>query len=250
MNMYSDLAPFYDSLNGEVDFEKWADYFEHQFKTYGKISIREVLDLGCGTGRMTFTLHKRGYDMVGLDLCEEMLAIAYENATNVKDGNKILWLCQDMTDFELYGTVDAVVSCLDCLNHLPDIASLRKCLLLVHNYLVPNGLFLFDMNTPYKFREVYGNNAYILEDEGVVCAWQNETEGNKTTFYINLFCEDIDGKYIRFDSEQTETCYTYDQLTALFRETGFALECVHADIHETPVTETAERWHFTLRCLK
>jgi len=250
MNMYSDLAPFYDSLNGDVDLEKWANYFENQMKKQGRIPFREILDLGCGTGRMTTLLHCRGYDMVGLDLCEEMLAIAHENALSVKDGQNILWLCQDMTDFELYGTVDATVSCLDCLNHLPDMEALRKCLLTVHNYLVPDGLFMFDVNTPYKFQEIYGNNAYILEDEGVVCAWQNETEDRQTTFYISLFREEEDGRYTRFDSEQTETCFFYDELLRLFEETGFALETVHADVEGSPITPESERWFFTLRCLK
>ena len=250
MNMYSDLAPFYDALNGEVDFKKWADYVEKQIKKHGRTPAREMLDLGCGTGRMTFEMHKRGYDMVGLDICEEMLAIAYENACEVKDGNKILWLCQDMTEFELYGTVDVVVSCLDCLNHLSSEDELRKCLLLVHNYLIPNGLFIFDMNTPYKFQNVYGNNAYVLEEEGVLCAWQNETEGDKTTFYISLFAEGEDGLYTRCDSEQTETAFAYEQLMKIFEETGFEFLAVHSNVEEGSVTDKALRWHFVLRCVK
>ena len=250
MNMYSDLAPFYDALNGEFDFKKWADYIEKQMKKYGRTPIREMLDLGCGTGRMTFEMHKRGYDMVGLDNCEEMLAIAYENASEVENGNKILWLCQDMTEFELYGTVDVVVSCLDCLNHLSSEDELRKCLLLVHNYLVPNGLFVFDMNTPYKFKNVYANNAYVLEEEGVLCAWQNETKDDKTTFYISLFAEGEDGLYSRLDSDQTETSFAYEQLLQLFMETGFEFLAVHSDIQEGAVTDETLRWHFVLRCVK
>ena len=250
MNMYSDLAPFYDKLNGEVDFKKWADYFEKQMKKYGRISFHEVLDLGCGTGRMTLELHRRGYDMVGLDLCEEMLSVALESALNEKNGQNILWLAQNMTNFELYGTVDATVSCLDGLNHLDNLDALRNCLSTVHNYLVPNGLFMFDVNTPYKFQNVYGNNAYILEDEGILCAWQNITEDSHTTFCISLFAEEEDGCYSRYDSEQTETCFAYDELIALFQESGFALESVHSDLEGNPITENCERWYFTLRCIK
>ena len=96
-----------------------------------------------------------------------------------------------MTDFELYGTVDVTISCLDCLNHLPDLEALRRCFTLVHNYLVPDGLFIFDMNTPYKFYHIYGNNSYILEDENVLCAWQNEfdEQTKKCTFFISLFAK-------------------------------------------------------------
>ena len=249
MNMYSDLAPFYDSLNGDVDLEKWANYFENQMKKQGRIPFREILDLGCGTGRMTTLLHSRGYDMVGLDLCEEMLAIAHENALSVKDGQNILWLCQDMTDFELYGTVDATVSCLDCLNHLPDVEALRKCLLIVHNYLVPDGLFMFDVNTPYKFKTTYADRDYILEDDGVMCCWRNRLnkKGDVVTFYLTVYEENEDGTWERTDGEERERAYGMRSVRNALEACGLELVNVSAGYDFEVPGDTCERWYITAR---
>ena len=135
-----------------------------------------VLDLGCGTGRMTAELAARGYDMTGVDASAEMLAKAYERVS--KTGQKgVLLLEQDMCGFELYGTVGAVVSTLDCINYLTEDGDLEACFATVHNYLDPDGLFFFDVNTPYKFEHIYGDNSYIFDEETssglIYCGWQN-----------------------------------------------------------------------------
>ena len=137
--IYDLLAPFYDRFNGDIDYAKWADFIESVIKkeyTEGTPSL--VLDLGCGTGSMTLELAKRGYDMTGIDYSPEMLDIARGRGEECGLSDKMLWLCQDMRGFELYGTVDVTVSCLDALNHLVARGDLDKCLSLVHNYLIPN----------------------------------------------------------------------------------------------------------------
>ena len=117
-SIYSLLAPFYDAINGSVDYEKWADFYVSEFRRYEKTKTSLVLDLGCGTGSMTLALARRGYDMTGVDNCPEMLDAAQKRSMREGFYGKILYLCQDMTAFELYGTVDAVVCCLDGMNHL------------------------------------------------------------------------------------------------------------------------------------
>ena len=250
-NIYADLAPFYDALNGDIDREKWAEYIINQCIKYGRTEIKELLDLGCGTGTMTLLFAAHGYDMVGLDSSPDMLSEAQRKAFET-DNTDILWTCQSMTDFELYGTVDATISCLDCLNHLENTEELRRCFALVHNYLVPNGLFIFDMNTPYKFKEIYGDNAYILEDKNVLCAWQNEYDETtqKCTFFISLFEKTKGNQYARFDSEQVESCFSLSELKEIWESEGFVLEALHGDIDETPISDTTERWHFVLRAIK
>ena len=250
-NIYTLLAPFYDAMNGDVDYEGWADFYERELRRYEKEKTSLVLDLGCGTGSMTKALAHRGYDMTGVDYSPEMLDIARQRAE--KEGlDNILWLCQDMTEFELYGTVEAVVSSLDCINHITEKASLSQCFSLVHNYLSPGGLFLFDVNSPYKFETVYGDRAYLLEDENAFCAWQNcyRKRSGLCDFYITLFEKQSDGSYLRREEFQREKMYTEKTLRKLLSATGFEVLSVSGGLDGHVPTATDERLYFTARCIK
>lgn len=251
-NMYSSLAPFYDMLNGDLDYRAWADFLEENFRRYYPDKVESVLDLACGTGRMTEELCRRGYDMIGVDRSTDMLSVARQNAEEKGMTEKILYLCQDMCDFELYGTVEAVVCCLDSVNHVLDRRDLSRCFHWVHNYLVPDGLFIFDINTPYKFENIYADNAYVLEDEGVLCAWQNHYRKSSRLcdFYISLFTENEDGSYEREDTRQTERVYTLRSLEKLLAENGLALLSVVSDFTFAPANETTERYYITARAVK
>ena len=245
---YGAIAEIYDRLNAEIDYNAWAAFAERHFDRYLPARPSLVLDLACGTGSMTVALAERGYDMIGVDGSEEMLSVAYERSA----GKSILYLLQDMRCFELYGTVGAVTCCLDSLNYLTDDGDLEECFATVHNYLEPDGLFLFDVNTPYKFEKVYGDNAYVLEDEGTYCGWQNEYDADShlCRFYLSVFREDGEGRYVREDEEQTERCYSMDEIREALFQTGFELLSVSADYNFTAPSETAERWYFAARCKK
>ncbi|MBR2025009.1 MAG: class I SAM-dependent methyltransferase [Clostridia bacterium] len=251
MKQYSFLAGVYDLLNSDYDYGKYADFLDSEIKANEKVNSTLVLDLACGTGKITFALRDRGYDMTGIDLSEEMLSVAkdicYEG--NITD---ILWLCQDMRDFELYGTVDACVCCLDSINYLTKISDVKKCFSLVHNYLIPDGVFIFDINTPFRFENVYGNNDYVLEDEGSLLAWHNEySEKSKICkFYLSIFEENDDGLYERSDEIQTEKCYSMKQITSALKECGFELIKVFGDLDKNDATDTDEKWYFVARCIK
>ena len=161
---YGAIARVYDKFNREeINYSAWADFIEKIFDRFSPHKPELVLDLACGTGTMTRELARRGYDMIGVDASADMLSEAYCNG----DGERILYLNQDMRSFELYGTVGAVVCCLDSLNYLVNDGDLGTTFATVHNYLDPDGLFIFDMNTPYKFENIYSDNAYVLEDDGV-----------------------------------------------------------------------------------
>ena len=190
--------------------------------------------------------------MIGVDGSDAMLGEAYEKS----EGMGILYLLQDMRSFELYGTVGATLCCLDSINYLLSEEDVKKTFAGVHNYLDPNGLFLFDVNTPYRFCHVYGNQAYVLEDETeegmVYCGWQNEydEESGICDFYLSLFEERKDGSYDRSDEHQQEKCYSMEQLTTLLKETGFELLNVYADIKGNEPKEDTERWYFVARAIK
>lgn len=283
---YRAIAAAYDTFNADVDYEAWSDFIEACFDRYLPAKPAIVLDLACGTGRMTFPLADRGYDMIGIDGSETMLAEAgdknfarsdrlfeeicarlgldpdgEDTDAAMEELSKIptpLFLRQDMRDFELYGTVDATVCCLDSINYLCGDGDLDACLACIHLYLAPGGLLIFDVNSPYKFEHVYGNNAYVLEDlapdgeRNVFCGWQNEydKETGLCRFYLSLFAEGEDGRYDRSDEEQVERCYSEEALRAALDHAGFDLCGIFGGFDFAPPAPTAERWHIVARTRK
>ena len=265
MNDYNAIAGVYDRINSGVDYGKWADTFEAAFEKYLKEPPELILDLACGTGRMTLELCRRGYDMIGVDGSREMLMAAADAMYDMIDSGELsedaprpMFLCQDMKEFELYGTVGAVVCCLDSLNYLLLDGELKKCFDTVGNYLDTDGLFLFDMNTPYKFEKIYGDNSYVYDLEGdgnapaSFCIWQNfyDNDSRLCDFYLTVFTEEESGRYSRADEEQRERCYTLDEITEALTETGFELVGVYGDLDMTAPEDDTQRWHFIARNLR
>lgn len=244
---YEALALFYDGLNPDVDYVKWADFIKRIFDKYCKNEPKLVLDLACGTGSMSLELSKLGYEMIGVDLSAEMLMEAQQKA--YEEGQRILFLNQNMCELDLYGTVDCAVCCLDSLNYLTEEKDIEKTLALVNNFMNDGGIFVFDVNTPHKFKNVYGNNAYILEDDNVLCAWQNtfdETSGI-CDFDLSFFAMQNDGSYQRFDETQREKMYTDETLRELLKKTSFEVLAVCSDYDFTEYKETDERWYYICR---
>lgn len=254
MHPYEALAAVYDGMNDSVDYGALAEFAAAVFARAGR-SPELVLDLGCGTGGLTFALAERGYDMIGVDCSAEMLAKAFER--KLREGDPpVLFLCQDMRAFELYGTVGAVVSSLDCVNYLTEDGDIDRCFSLVHNYLDPGGIFLFDVNTPYKFEHVYGDNAYILEAEQdgrlAYCGWQNtyDPATRLCRFDLSVFTEEENGRYRRSDEEQTERAYSKEELTAALTRAGFERIAFYGDLHFAEPTPETERWYVAAICKK
>ena len=251
MPAYDSIASVYDNINSEIDYSAWADFIEESFKKYLPAKPELVLDLACGTGSMTLELHTRGYDMIGADMSEDMLSQAYEKAYD-KEISGVLFLKQDMRCFELYGTVGAVVCCLDSVNYLTADGDLDKCFACVHNYLDPDGLFIFDVNSPHKFENVYGNNAYVLEDEGVYCGWQNEydRQSGVCDFYLSLFEETEDGTYERSDEHHRERCYSLDDLKNTLDACRLETLGVFSDFDFNEIKPDSDRWYIVARAKK
>ena len=250
---YEAIARVYDKLNADIDYKAWADFFDKCFDKYLVSRPELVLDLACGTGRMTRELAARGYDMIGVDGSEDMLSEAMYSY----DREGILYLHQDMRSFELYGTVGAVVCCLDSINYLLEDSDVAVTFATVHNYLDPDGLFIFDVNSPRKFKCVYGDNAYVLEDEdedgrAVFCGWQNQFDEHSgiCDFYLSIFEEDEDGAYIRSDEHQRERCYELETLKKHLENSGFEFIGVFSDFNFSPIKAEDDRWYIVARAKK
>ena len=251
--IYDLLAPIYDKVNEDISYPAWADFIEKIIdKYYTPQAPSLVLDLGCGTGKMTLELARRGYDMTGVDSSVEMLNRAKDTADELGFSEKILWLCQDMCEFELYGTVDVTVSCLDCINHLTSTKSLTKCFSLVHNYLIPDGLFVFDINGKHKFENVYADNSYVIEDDGRFCVWQNyyNAKSGLCDFYITLFEEGKDAKYERYDEMQREKMYTLRTIKKTLQNCGFEFIGAYSDYNFNEASDMDDRIYVVARCKK
>ena len=185
MEIYTDFAMFYDHFMEDIPYDKWGEFIRGTLLTYevqegretcnlqDKAPIKQplVLDLGCGTGAMTERLASYGYDMIGIDNSSAMLEIA-KNKEESSDYN-ILYLQQDMREFELYGSVAAVICVCDSINYILELSELRQVFCLVNHYLDPGGLFIFDFNTDYKYREVIGNQTIAENREDKSFIWEN-----------------------------------------------------------------------------
>jgi SAM-dependent methyltransferase len=247
--IYDLLAPFYDEVNKDIDYSLWADFIEKIIEREYRLGKPElILDLACGTGRMTRELARRGYDMTGVDNSVEMLDIARNSSAEYD----ILWLCQDMSEFELYGTVDVTVSCLDSINHITDTKKLKKCFELVHNYLIPDGLFIFDLNTRYKFENVYSDNTFVMETDKNYCVWQNyySKKGGTCDFYITVFSQDEDGRYERQEAVDRERAYSLKHISRLLSDAGFETVDIYGDYDFNQADGNDERVYVVARCIK
>ncbi len=247
MSGYDAISELYDRVNSHVDYEGYAARVVTYLRENGVPDGALALELGCGTGRMTRLLTGAGYDMIGIDNSEGMLSVAREDLSD-----SILYLLQDMCEFELYGTVAAAVCFLDGMNHLTRSGELEKCFRLVHNYLDPDGVFFFDLNTPCKFETEYGQRDIIIEDGGDVLLWQNDYNKDRKLcdFYLSAFIEGEDGRYDRSDTWWRERCYSMRYVKSLLEKCGFAdVRFMDETLTDEP-TADAMRWYVSARAEK
>ena len=198
MDAYSSFASVYDQFMDNVPYEEWAEYLTGLLKEY-QVNDGLVLDLGCGTGSLTEILAKKGYDMIGIDNSEDMLQMAMEKRAD--SGLDILYLLQEMREFELYGTVAAVVSICDSMNYLTDYEDLVETMRLVNNYLDPKGVFIFDMNTVHKYRDLIGDRTIAEARDECSFIWDNDydPETKINEYDLTLFIQEEEDLYRRFE---------------------------------------------------
>lgn len=224
MESYSGFASVYDLFMDDTPYEEWGTFVEQSLKEYG---IREglVLDLGCGTGTLTEYLAKAGYDMIGVDNSYDMLDIAMHKKE--VSGLDILYLCQDMRAFELYGTVAAVISICDSINYITEPEELLTVFRLVNNYLDPKGIFVFDFNTEYKYREVIGDTVIAENREEGSFIWENiyDEESRINEYDLTIFKPaDRSGLFEKIEEVHYQRGYTLEEIKHLIGQAGMVFE--------------------------
>lgn len=241
MDAYSKFAQVYDKLMYDVPYDRIADIIDSKIKKHN-IKNNIVLDLACGTGTLTCRLLKKGYDLIGADLSYDMLEIAQQKNPGV------LFLNQSMDDFELYGTVGTIVCCLDSVNYLIDDESLHRMFKLCNNYLEPDGLLIFDINTEYKFKNVLSDNIFTYDNDEIFYVWENDfsEEEKLCDFYLTFFLKEND-RYTRFDEVHTERMYTDDEIVKALTKNGFEVIEKLDDFTDEPAKKTSERMMYVCK---
>ena len=234
MDTYIGFAQMYDELMANVPYEKWGNYIgdilRKQLRTESPLPL--VVDLACGTGAMTLLLAEKGFDMIGIDMSMDMLAEAQQKACDA--GRNILFLAQDMRKLDLFGTVDAVVSVCDGINYILDPAELLTVFKRVRLFLNPVGMFIFDMNTAYKFQNVLGNRSFEVKTENGA-AYDMDNHYNETTKineYRVLFHPKENGE--PFTETHKQRAYDTDDVVQMLKDAGFTKITAHHDYTNEP----------------
>ncbi len=253
MEAYQDFAYVYDEFMDETPYEEWCHRIDELIQHYGVSKPTRdakelldseknlVVDLGCGTGTLTELLYNKGYDMIGVDYSESMLGIAMEKRQ--ESGAEILYLCQDMRDLELYSTVGTIVSVCDSVNYILEEEELLAVFKLVNNYLYPGGIFIFDFNTDYKYREVIGDTTIAENRDNCSFIWENyyDEEECINQYDVTVFVQEEGDYFRRFTETHLQKGYTASQIQVLLEKAGLKLmEMQDADTNQM-VTEKSER---------
>ena len=238
MDAYTDFASVYDEFMEDTPYDEWCENIVDNLREFG-ITGGLVCDLGAGTGEMTRRLRDKGFDMIGIDSSEEMLMIAWAKEGDAQD---ILYLCQDMREFELYGTVAAVVSVCDCVNYILEESELVTVFKLVNNYLDPSGIFVFDFNTQHKYRDVIGESTIAENREDESFIWENfyDEESDINEYDITFFVREGE-LFRRFTETHLQRGYTFSEMKKAVEASGLVfLKAYDADT-KGEVTEDSER---------
>ena len=246
--MYNDFAYSYDVLMGDVDYQKRTEYIYSLFKKYDQEPTL-MLDLACGTGEFSNRFAQKGISVIGVDISYDMLSLAREKSA--EQGCDVLYLCQDAAELDLYGTIDGAICCLDSLNHITDYENFCKAIERTSLFLEKDRLFIFDLNTEYKHREVLGNNTFVIDTEDVYCVWQNEynEENNIVDITLDFFTPDEDVFY-RTGESFSERAYSNAEIESALEKAGLKIEAIFDDMTENAPNQNSERVIYVTRKVK
>ncbi len=238
---YGIFSSVYDILTENVNYEKIANKICSLLHESG-VNGGLLLDLGCGTGTLSFLLEGNGFDVIGVDASEDMLMVA--NEKKYEEGSNAMFLCQSAESLDLFGTIDCAVSCLDTVNHIESLTKVKEAFEKVSLFMNMGGIFIFDINTPYKHEEILSNNTFIYDMDEVYCAWQNSYNKETATTSIDLdffIKNEDDDCYERYSESFFEYAYNPHDVLQALEKCGFEVLSTYDDYSNNPVNDKTQR---------
>lgn len=247
-DQYTVLAGFYDELNSKEDYEAIRRFAENVFTLHGIRPGDTLIDIGCGTGKLTCMLCEDGYDMIGCDISEQMLCQALARADDA--GVRPFFIRQDMRSLELFSPVQGGFCFFDGINYLNDVPELSRTFERIGESLVPGAVFVFDVNSEYRYESVYGENTYVYDEKSVFCVWQNfyDAKKRKCDFDLTFFVKNKEGNtYVRKQEHQVQTCFSHEEVLCAVEGSGFSLLGVYSGPDMSPLSQKAEKRYYVIR---
>ena len=244
---YGIFSSVYDILTENVEYERIADKI-CSLLTRNGINGGLLLDLGCGTGTLSFLLEKKGYDVIGVDPSEDMLAIA--NEKKYEENSSAIFLCQSGEELDLYGTIDCAVCSLDTINHIPSLEKIRETFKKISLFMNLGGIFVFDINTVYKHEKILGDNTFVYDMDEVYCVWQNtfDAKNGKTDIDLDFFIKNEDDEcFERYSESFSEHAYKTEDILNVLKECGFEILTLCDDYTDNEVIENTQRITITAK---
>ncbi len=247
MTSYSALSYFYDELNAGCPYGEYADFISAVLG--GNKTSPKVLDCGCGTGNISLALAKKGYSVTAFDISEDALSVADKKVR--EEGQAVCFVRADMRAFAVEKDFDAVISTFDSVNYLLYDRELSGFFNSSHACLKKGGVLIFDVNTLYRYENVYADNCYALESENAFLSWQNLYNGTskRCKFFLSLFSVKKNGLWERYDEEHTQKYHSIKKLESLAKDAGFEISGIYGDTDFSPLEKTSEKAYFVLRKL-
>lgn len=241
MDIYNKFAQVYDELMNDFDYENWFNYIEEIFKKYNK-KPREVLEMACGTGNLSYFFAEKNYKLKAFDISDEMLSKAYNKLKRYKN---VKILKQNMVDFKFNQKFDGVVAICDSINYILEKGDLLATFKNVYDHLEEGGIFVFDINSFYKLKNILGNNIFIEDREDIFYSWENfyDEALNTCDFYLTFFLREGEN-YKRFDENHRERAYTSEKIIETLKIAGFKIVDFYDCFTFDEIKEDTERINF------
>ena len=246
MEAYTGFAYVYDEYMDNIPYEEWGEYMMTLLKENGVSDGMSVLELGCGTGTVTRMLSKSGYDCVGLDMSEDMLSIASDKT--FEEDLHIIYTCQDMRDFEVPYSMDAMISIGDSMNYITCVDDLENVFSCVRENLKENGVFIFDLKTIHFFRDILADNTYAQNRDDSAFIWDNyyDEEERNNEYELAVFVKNEDGTFDRFEEQHYQHGFTIEEVTGAARKAGLNVKSIYNAFTKDAPDESSERLYFII----